>query len=102
MAGGATIQLPRAGSAGEQVWCRLSSGAIALWPVEDPLGGSARNRLRGRIVAVDETAGRVRVAVDVGVVLYADVTRETARTLGLRPGVVILCVFKVHALEVLP
>ena len=102
LAGGATIELPRAGSRGEEVWCRLASGAIALSAVDDGGGGSARNRLTGRVVAIDETTGRVRVAVDVGVVLHADVTPETSRRFSLRAGAVIACVFKVHSLEVLP
>ncbi len=102
LAGGATIELPRAGATGEEVWCRLASGAIALGAVDDSEGASARNRLAGRIVALEETGGRVRVAVDVGVPLHADVTPETARRLVLRPGGTIACVFKVHSLEVLP
>lgn len=102
LAGGAMIELPRAGTAGEEVWCRLASGAIALAAVDDYAGTSARNRLAGRIVALEETGGRVRVAVDVGVPLHADVTPETARRLVLQPGRTIACVFKVHSLEVLP
>lgn len=100
--GGATIQLPRTGSAGEAVWCRLASGAIALGGAGDAAGGTARNRLDGRIVALDESGHRVRVAVDAGVALHADVTPESARRLSLRPGMAIACVFKVHSLEVLP
>jgi molybdate transport system ATP-binding protein len=100
--GGATIQLPRHGHAGQEVWCRLASGAISLGTVDDRGGGSARNRLEARIVALDETNDRVRVAIDAGIVLQADVTVETARRLDLRPGLFIACVFKVHAVEVLP
>jgi molybdate transport system ATP-binding protein len=101
LAGGATIQLPRAGRAGEEVWCRVASGAVALGGVDEPGGLSARNRLVGRVVTVDEAINRVRVVVDAGIVLHADVTPETARRLALRAGAVILCVFKVHAIEVL-
>ncbi len=99
--GGATVLLARVGTAGEEVWCRLASGAIALAAADDPGIASARNRLRGRVVATDETGNRVRVAVDVGIVLHADVTPETARELALRPGVAVGCVFKVHSVEVL-
>jgi molybdate transport system ATP-binding protein len=101
LAGGATIQLPRPGSPGEEVWCRLASGAVALGSVDDAGGSSARNHLAGRVVAVDETAGRVRIAVDAGIVLHADVTPETARRFALRPDALIACVFKVHSVEVL-
>ena len=102
LAGGATIQLPRAGTVGEEVWCRLDSGAVALSGVDESGGSSARNRLVGSVVTVDETIDRVRVVVDAGVVLHADVTPETARRLALSRGVAIACVFKVHSLEVLP
>ena len=102
LAGGATVQLPRAGSPGEAVWCRLASGAIALGAVDDRGGSSARNHVAGRIVTVDETTGRVRVAIDVGVVLHADVTPETSRRFALRAGIAVACVFKVHSVEVLP
>jgi molybdate transport system ATP-binding protein len=102
MPGGAVIQLPRAGSPGERVWCRLASGAVSLGSIVDAGGPSARNRLPGRVVAVDEAAGRVRVAIDIGIVLHADVTPETARQFALRAGAVVACVFKVHSLEVLP
>ena len=101
ISGGATIQLPRVGSTGEQVWCRLASGAIALAALTESGVSSARNHLTARVVAVEETTGRVRVAVDAGVVLHADVTPESARRLSLRPGVSVACVFKVHSMEVL-
>jgi molybdate transport system ATP-binding protein len=102
LAGGAIIQLPRAGSPGDEVWCRLLSGAVALEAIDTSGGASPRNRLAGLVVAADETAGRVRVAVDVGVVLHADVTPETARRFAIRAGAAVACVFKVHSLEVLP
>ncbi len=102
IAGGATIQLPLPGTVGVEVWCRLSSGAIALGAVHDPAGASARNRVVGRVVAIEEASDRVRVAIDVGVALHADVTKESARGMSLRPGLPIACVFKVQALEVLP
>ena len=81
IAGGAAIQLPRPGSPGAAVWCRLPSGAVSLGAVDETDGASARNRIAGLVVAVDETAWRVRVSVDVGVVLHADVTPESARRL---------------------
>ena len=102
VAGGATIQLPREGRVGNAVWCRLASGAIALTAVSEASGASARNRLVGRIVAVEASGHRVRVAIDAGVALHADVTPETARRLALQPGTAIACVFKVHSLEMLP
>jgi molybdate transport system ATP-binding protein len=100
--GGGTIELPRIGRPGAEVWCRLASGAIALGSIDDSGGPSARNRLLGRVVAIDESTGRVRVGVDVGVVLQADLTPESARRLAVQSGAVVACIFKVHSLELLP
>jgi molybdate transport system ATP-binding protein len=99
--GGGSVQLPREGSAGETLWCRLSSGAIALERPGAAGASSARNRLRGRVVAVDVAPRRARIAVDAGFPLHADVTPEAARVLGLAVGAEVVCVFKVHSLEVL-
>lgn len=101
IAGGATIELPQQGPIGGEVWCRLPSGAIALTAADLRAGLTARNRLNARVVAVDARGHRVRVAVDAGIALHADVTPETAEELRLRPGTPIACVFKVHSLEVL-
>jgi len=102
IAGGATIELPSDKPFGGEVWCRLASGAIALSAIDEPETGSARNRLAGHVVTLEASGQRIRVAIDAGVTLHADVTRETARRLALRPGTPIACVFKVHSLEVLP
>ena len=101
IADGVTVQLPDEGADGTSVWCRLSSGAIAL---ERPRAGgatSARNHLPGRIVSLVRDAHRVRVAIDVGVPLHADVTPQAADELGLARGAEVVCTFKVHAIEVL-
>ena len=101
IADGVTVQLPDEGADGTSVWCRLSSGAIAL---ERPRAGgatSARNHLPGRIVSLVRDAHRVRVAIDVGVPLHADVTPQAADELGLARGTEVVCTFKVHAIEVL-
>jgi molybdate transport system ATP-binding protein len=99
--GGSTLQLPHAGTDGESVWCRVASGAIALEPADATTLTSARNRLAGRVVALRREPHLVRVAVDAGVVLQADVTPEAAEALRLTVGGEIRCVFKTHSIEVL-
>lgn len=99
--GGCVLRLPRDGAPGEEVWCRLPSGSIALEPADGASTTSARNRLPGRVVAVWRERHGVRVAVDVGAVLQADVTEEAARDLALAEGREVRCVFKVHSVEVL-
>jgi len=53
---------------------------------EAQLPGSARNSFPGRVVSVLPLPDRLRVVLDVGVLIAADVTREAAGTLGLASG----------------
>mgnify|MGYP001502791991 CR=1 FL=1 len=98
---GVALHLAVPAARGAPLWCRLSSAAIALELPGPETPSSVRNRLRGTVVALESAPGRVRVAVDVGIPLLADVTADAARALGLAPGATVLCAFKAHALEVL-
>jgi len=65
----------------------------------DAAGLSARNHLRGtirQIVPVDRAAF---VAVDIGQILWAEVTPEAASELELRAGDPVVCLLKVHSLR---
>jgi len=53
---------------------------------EQQLPSSARNAFSGRVVSVLPLPDRLRVVVDVGVLMAAEVTREAAGSLGLDPG----------------
>ena len=50
------------------------------------LEGSAQNAFQGPVIDVTPLSDRLRVLVDVGVVIAADVTREAAARLELAPG----------------
>ncbi|MFW6107868.1 MAG: molybdenum ABC transporter ATP-binding protein [bacterium] len=73
--------------------------SIALGPVEDI---SIRNQLPGRIESiVEHPNGRVCI-VDAGVKLLVEITPQAARTMRLRQGTEVLCLFKARAVHVLP
>lgn len=95
------VVLPADGRAGDAVWCRIDSGAVALERPGAGAAGSTRNRLPGRVVALAADGLRVRVAVDAAFPLHADVTPQAAADLALVPGAAVVCAFKTHAVEVL-
>ncbi|HEU4394987.1 MAG TPA: TOBE-like domain-containing protein [Planctomycetota bacterium] len=92
VAGGATVAAP--------AWARLPSSAVLL-ARHAPTDLSARNAMPGRVLTVAEAGGVVRVAVDAGQAIAADLTPAAVRDLGLAPGAEVFCVFKAQALEVI-
>ena len=101
LADGTPVVLPGEGAAGTSVWCRVSSGAIALQRGEATTPTSARNHLPGRVVALAREALRVRVIVEAAIPLHVDVTPAAAAELSLEPGAAVVCTFKSHSVEVL-
>lgn len=63
---------------------------------------SARNHLAGTVRDVVEIAQAVYVAVDIGQVVWAIVTPESARELALEPGRPVTCLIKTHSLQIAP
>ncbi len=67
---------------------------------KDIAGISARNHLRGRVCKLT-AAGQSRfVAVDVGQILWAELTHEACNELGLQPGSEVTCLIKAHSLSI--
>lgn len=66
-----------------------------------PAHHSARNRLRGTVVAVVPEGATTRVTVDCGVRLEALVTRRSAEDLGLAPGVAVWLAVKATAVHLI-
>ncbi len=60
---------------------------------------SARNRLRGVVRELAPLPDRTFVAIDVGQFLWAEVTPEAVRELGLEPGRPVTCLIKATAME---
>ena len=67
--------------------------------LEDVQGLSTRNHVRGVVSRMLELAGGFFVAVDVGQILWAEVTPAAVRDLGLQPGSKVTCLIKTRSLE---
>ena len=65
----------------------------------EPLASSARNQLRGKVMAVTEEGGLLRVSIDCGVILHSLVTRASARELGVATGSACVVTFKASAVR---
>lgn len=65
-----------------------------------PTGLSARNIMKGTVTAMDRSDdGAVAVTVDVGLPVYATITRSAASELGIRAGMEIYVIMKTIALS---
>jgi len=65
----------------------------------DVSGISARNHLRGRVCRIASTTDAVFVAVDIGQVIWAEITPLAAGELNLKTGVEVVCLLKTHSLR---
>lgn len=66
----------------------------------DVAGVSARNHLQGRVCQVVPLSQAVFVAVDVGQVIWSEVTPEAVAELGIELGSQVVCLLKAHSLRV--
>ena len=66
-----------------------------------PGGVSARNRLRGQVVAIEPAGALTRVRIDCGFPLVAAVTRPALEELALRPGLPVSVILKAPAVHVI-
>jgi molybdate transport system ATP-binding protein len=70
---------------------------VVVEAAEAPAHGSARNRLPARVTSVTRLGNRVRVGLDAGQPLAAEITPEAADALALEPGVEVVAVWKAAA-----
>jgi len=99
--GGQPVYLPPAGPLppGGTVSVQFLPQDVIL--SREPVAGlSVRNQLAGQVREVVTAADRTFVAVDVGQFLWAEVTPEAGRELGLRPGKAVFCLVKASAVRV--
>jgi molybdopterin-binding protein len=68
----------------------------------EPQRGSARNVFRGTIVEVEPVPHGIEVTVDIGVPIYAVITRESLAEMGLKTGGGVSVGFKSTAIRFLP
>ena len=66
----------------------------------DVSGISTRNHLRGRVCQLVPLDQAVFVAVDIGQILWAEVTPDAVAELELKPGSEVFCLLKAHSLHV--
>jgi molybdate transport system ATP-binding protein len=108
--GGGGLTLVRLDGGGEVASTDPGSGrvAVSVHPWEIALavpspegghdsGGSAQNRLLGTVVSVTHVGNRVRVGVEAGQPLVAEVTEPAVRDLGLVPGALVEASWKAAA-----
>ena len=84
---------------GESVAVSVRASEIIV-AVGVPSPSSARNVLRGRVVALTESAGVALATVDAGVELTAELTRHSVEELGLSIGSAVHLVFKASSVIV--
>ncbi len=65
---------------------------------QDVSGLSVRNHLHGRVCQVAPVEGAIFVAVDIGQIVWAEVTPQAAAELQLAPGAEVVCLLKAHCL----
>ena len=79
---------------------RIFRPSYVTLSLEDVQGLSTRNHVRGVVSRMLELAGGIFVAVDVGQILWAEVTPAAVRDLGLQTGSKVTCLIKTRSLEV--
>jgi molybdopterin-binding protein len=78
------------------------AASVFPWEIalESPGGaetGSPRNRLTVQVTSVTVLGGRVRVGLDGGQPIVAEITEASARSLGVRPGARVVAIWKAAA-----
>ena len=99
--GGGTATSTDSSPAGE-VAISVHPWEIALEPPDSLPHGSPRNRVSGRVRSVTAIGNRVRVGLDAGQPLVAEVTPAARDELGLRPGAEVIAVWKASATRIVP
>ncbi len=97
--GGATIFTTDPCGPGE-VAVSVHPWEILIEPPWSVASGSARNRVAARVTSVTRLGSRVRVGLDAGQPLAAEVTPQAVEELRLAPGAEVLAVWKASATRV--
>ena len=107
VSGGRGLKEARAGAVAFHVLAdeRTGTSFLVFAPSDvalarEPRPGSPQNVFPGRVVEVQPLPDRLRVVLDVGVTMAADVTREAGASLGLAPGIALWASVKATAIRV--
>jgi molybdate transport system ATP-binding protein len=82
------------------VYVQFSPETVLLSPT-DVQAISARNHLRGTVRQVVGQGPVVFVAIDVGQIIWSEVTPSAVKELGIAPGMPMTCLVKSHSLHIL-
>jgi molybdate transport system ATP-binding protein len=96
--GGQLLQLPPCDSRAALPSFVQFSPTDVIIALQDVAGLSVRNHLRGKVCRLISTQQGLFVAVDVGQILWAEVTPQAAAELKLQAGAEVICLVKAHSL----
>jgi molybdate transport system ATP-binding protein len=96
--GGGTVLSTDAGEG--RVAISVHPWEVTLEPADATADSSARNHLRGRVSSVRPVGNRLRVGIEAGQPLVAEVTAGARDELGLGPGVAVVASWKATATRV--
>lgn len=91
--GGAKVQLPLPPPDSGATFIHFHANDVVL-SRQDLVGVSARNHFRGAVRQIIEASGRAYIAVDVGQIVWAEITPQSVRDLELAVGREIICYLK--------
>jgi molybdate transport system ATP-binding protein len=77
------------------------SPADVILSRQDISGVSARNHLRGRVCRITQSQQAAFVAIDIGQIVWVEITLAAANELDLKPDVEVICLLKTHSLSAL-
>ena len=94
------LHLPRLDSqTGSSLFVQFAPADVTLCS-HDVTGVSTRNHLRGRVRQLVPLNHATFVAIDIGQLLWAEVTPEATAELDLQPGHEVTCLLKTHCLHI--
>lgn len=98
--GDQTIQLPREISSNGKVYLQFTPRDVTLSRNTDVEGLSSRNQLSGIVRRIVTVRNAAFVAVDIGQVVWAEITSHSVKELKLETGVSVICLIKTQSLQV--
>jgi molybdate transport system ATP-binding protein len=102
LVGNQTLHLPpRDKNSGVPAFVQFSPSDVII-ARHEVAGLSVRNQLHGKVCRIVATPRALFVAVDIGQIIWAEVTPQAAVELGLQPGVEAICLVKAHSLVAVP
>lgn len=91
--GGSIVQLPSPPPESAATFVHFHANDVVL-SRQDVVGVSARNHFPGTVRQIVNSSGRVFVAVDIGQIVWAEITPQSVRDLDLAVGKEIVCLLK--------